>query len=71
MQVQAAEDKFAYAFSRRPDLTPDIYVVDGEGGEPIQLTDDSGVGTNGPHGLQMVVNFLAFLSESKTRCNGC
>ena len=40
MQIQAAEDKFAYAFSRRPDVTPDIYVVDGEGGKPIQLTND-------------------------------
>ena len=40
MKIQAAEDKFAYAFSRRPDVTPDIYVVDGERGKPIQLTDD-------------------------------
>lgn len=40
MKVQAAEDKFAYSFSSRPAATPDIYVVDGEGGEPIQLTDD-------------------------------
>ena len=39
MQIQAAADKFAYALSP-PNETPDIYVVDGEGGEPIQLTDD-------------------------------
>lgn len=38
MQVQA-EGKFAYSFSP-PNGTPEIYVVDGEGGEPIQLTDE-------------------------------
>lgn len=38
MQVQA-EDQFAYSF-KPPNGTPEIYVVDGEGGEPIQLTDD-------------------------------
>ena len=38
MQVQAG-DKFAYA-RRPPNGNADIYVVDGEGGEPIQLTDD-------------------------------
>ena len=26
IKIQADEDKFAYAFSRRPDVTPDIYV---------------------------------------------
>ena len=39
MQIQGAEDKFAYA-RRPPNGTTDIYVVDGKGGEPIQLTDD-------------------------------
>ena len=39
MKIQAAADKFAYALSP-PNGTPDIYVVDAEGGEPIQLTDD-------------------------------
>ena len=38
MQVQA-EGKFAYA-SRPSNGNADIYVVDGEGGEPILLTDD-------------------------------
>ena len=38
MQVQA-EDKFAYA-RRPPNGNADIYVVDGEEGKPIQLTDD-------------------------------
>ena len=38
MQVQAG-DKFAYA-RRPPNGNADIYVVDGEGGELIQLTDD-------------------------------
>ena len=39
MQIQGAEDKFAYA-RRPPNGNVDIYVVDGKGGEPIQLTDD-------------------------------
>ena len=39
MKIQAAEDKFAYAH-RPPNENVDIYVVDGKGGEPIQLTDD-------------------------------
>ena len=39
MQIQAAEDKFAYT-RRPPNGNMDIYVVDGKGGEPIQLTDD-------------------------------
>ena len=39
MKIQAAEDKFAYA-RRPPNGNVDIYVVDGKGGEPIQLTDD-------------------------------
>ena len=38
MQVQA-EDKFAYS-RKPPNGTTEIYVVDGKGGEPIQLTDD-------------------------------
>ena len=38
MQVQA-EDKFAYS-RKPPNGTTEIYVVDGEGGEPTQLTDD-------------------------------
>ena len=39
MKIQAAEDKFAYTH-RPPNGNADIYVVDGKGGEPIQLTDD-------------------------------
>ena len=39
MKIQAAEDKFAYT-RRPPNGNMDIYVVDGKGGEPIQLTDD-------------------------------
>ena len=39
MKTQAAEDKFAYT-RRPPNGNMDIYVVDGKGGEPIQLTDD-------------------------------
>ena len=38
MKVQAAEDKFAYDFWP-PNGNWNIYVVDGEGGKPIQLTD--------------------------------
>ena len=39
MKIQAAEDKFAYDFLP-PNGNWDLYVVDGRGGEPIQLTDD-------------------------------
>ena len=39
IKIQAAEDKFAYAHGP-PNGNVDIYVVDGEGGEPIQLTDN-------------------------------
>ena len=62
MQIQAAEDKFAYA-RRPPNGNVDIYVVDGKGGEPIQLTDDLAWDTWpawSPDG-----NFLAFLSDLK------
>ena len=61
MQVQA-EDKFAYS-RRPPNGNADIYVVDGEGGEPIQLTDDWALDkwpAWSPDG-----SLLAFLSDLK------
>ena len=61
MQVQA-EDKFAYA-RRPPNGNADIYVVDGEAGELIQLTDDQAWDrwpTWSPDG-----NFLAFISDGR------
>ena len=62
MQIQGAEDKFAYA-RRPPNGNVDIYVVDGKGGEPIQLTDDLAWDkwpAWSPDG-----NFLAFRSDRR------
>ena len=39
MKIQAAEDKFAYS-SMPLNGNLDLYVADGKGGDPIQLTDD-------------------------------
>ena len=62
IKIQAAEDKFAYAH-RPPNGNADIYVIDGKGGEPIQLTDDPALDkwpAWSPDG-----SLLAFLSDLK------
>ena len=62
MQIHAAEDKFAYS-RRPPNGNADIYVINGKGGEPIQLTDDWALDkwpAWSPDG-----SLLAFLSDLK------